>query len=82
MTTYRVAVRIVLTGALCLGTEAVIYACPICFQIEDAHATSGIRAGVGVLMGVTGVVLVGFARFAARVAGRDAAAQSKLTRHQ
>jgi len=67
MTAYRVAVRVVLTGAMFLGAEAAIYACPICFQIEDAHATSGIRAGVGVLMGVTGVVLVGFARFATRL---------------
>jgi hypothetical protein len=82
MTTYRMAVRIVITGALCLGAEAVIYACPICFQIEDAHATSGIRAGVGVLIGVTGVVLAGFARFATHVAGREADAQSELTRHE
>ena len=68
MTTYRVALRVALTIALCLGAETAMYACPICFQIEDAHATSGIRAGVGVLIGVTGVVLGGFVRFAARVA--------------
>jgi hypothetical protein len=68
MTAGRVAVRVAITTALCLGAEAAMYACPICFQIEDAHATNGIRAGVGVLMGVTGVVLVGFVRFARRVA--------------
>jgi hypothetical protein len=68
MTRSRVALRIAITTALCVAAEGAMYACPICFQIDDAHATSGIRAGVGVLMGVTGVVLVAFVRFARRVA--------------
>ena len=68
MSTCRMAVRVAITIALCLGAEAAMYACPICFQIEDAHATSGIRAGVGVLIGVNSVVVGGFVRFATRVA--------------
>ena len=54
--------------AMILAAEAAIHACPICFQIEDARATFGIRAGVGVMMAVTVVVLGAFARFAIRCA--------------
>jgi hypothetical protein len=50
--------------------EAALHACPICFQINDAHMTSGVRAGVGVLIavtiGVVGVCVVFFGRVAKR----------------
>ena len=60
--------RGVLAIAMSLAVEAAVHACPICFQIEDARATIGIRAGVGVMMAVTVVVLGAFARFAIRCA--------------
>jgi len=46
---------------------AALSACPICFQIEDAGVTAGVRAAVVVLGGVTGGVLVGVAVFARRL---------------
>ena len=57
-----------LAALICLTMEAAVHACPICFQIEDARATTGIRAGVGVMMAVTVAVLAGFFRFAIRCA--------------
>ena len=44
---------------------------PGCFQIEDAHLTSGVRAAVGVLMGVTLAVVVPVVGFAVKVARRQ-----------
>ena len=43
------------------------FACPICFQIEDANAIAGVRAGVIVLMAVTVIVLSAVAAFSIRV---------------
>jgi hypothetical protein len=54
--------------ALIAFADATLHACPICFQVEDTNTVNGVRAAVFVLMGVTSVVLVGFAGFAARVA--------------
>ena len=68
MSTRPGIVRAVLVIAMSLAAEAAISACPICFQIEDARATLGIRAGVGVMMVVTVGVLGAFARFAVRCA--------------
>lgn len=68
MRAHHTIARVTLTLAWCLCAQAAMYACPICFQFEDAHVTNGIRAAVGVLMAVTGVVLVGVVRFATRVA--------------
>ncbi len=63
--------RAILTGAICLLADAAVQACPICFQIEDAHAVSGIRAAVGVLFGVTATVVAPVVVFAVRVARRQ-----------
>jgi len=60
--------RVALTAAMCLFADTVIHACPVCFQIEDAHLTSGVRAAVGVLMGVTLTVLAPVVVFAVRFA--------------
>lgn len=51
--------------------SAPLIACPICFQVEDGPTSSGIRAAVFVLMGVTVSVLAGFARFVVRLARRS-----------
>ena len=53
--------------ALIALADATLLACPICFQVEDTNAVNGVRAAVLVLMGVTSVVLIGFAGFAARL---------------
>jgi hypothetical protein len=53
--------------ALIALADATVHACPICFQVEDTNTVNGVRAAVLVLMGVTSVVLVGFAGFAARL---------------
>ena len=50
-----------------LGAGAALSACPICFQVEDAGITGGVRAAVTVLGGVTGGVLIGVAVFARRL---------------
>lgn len=53
-----------------VGSEAAL-ACPICFQVEENATTEGIQAAVLVLMGVTTVVLGGFAKFIAGFVGRQ-----------
>ena len=50
-----------------LGAGAALSACPICFQVEDAGVTAGVRAAVAVLGGITGGVLIGVAVFARRL---------------
>lgn len=55
------------TGIFSLALQAPLFACPVCFQIEDAQAASGVRAAVYVLMGVTVVVLGGFGIFFRRL---------------
>jgi len=58
--------RIALVVVMLPLTEAALHACPICFQTADAHLTSGVRAGVAVLIavtvGVVGVCTVFFGR--------------------
>lgn len=51
----------------CLALQAPLFACPVCFQIEDGQAASGVRAAVYVLMGVTVVVLGGLGIFFRRL---------------
>jgi heme/copper-type cytochrome/quinol oxidase subunit 2 len=63
--------RIGMTLAMALCAEAAIHACPICFQIEDAHVVSGVRAAVAVLMGVTVVVVAPVIVFAVRISRRQ-----------
>jgi heme/copper-type cytochrome/quinol oxidase subunit 2 len=71
MSRVKAIVRIGVTLAVAAGAEAALQACPICFQIEDAHVTSGVRAAVGVLMGVTLAVMAPVVVFAVRFARRD-----------
>jgi heme/copper-type cytochrome/quinol oxidase subunit 2 len=52
------------------ASEAAL-ACPICFRVEESATTDGLRAAVLVLVGVTVVVLGGFARFIVGFAKRE-----------
>ena len=45
-------------------------ACPVCFGGEDPVVRESLNAGIGVLMGVTSIVLGCFARFAVVLARR------------
>jgi len=45
-------------------------ACPVCFGGEDTMMRESLNAGIGVLMGVTTIVLAGFARFIVVLARR------------
>lgn len=46
-------------------------ACPVCFGGEDTIVRESLNAGIGVLLGVTGVVLGLFARFFVMLARRS-----------
>ena len=59
--------RLVVCIVAWLLIETPLFACPVCFQIEDGQAASGVRAAVYVLMGVTVVVLGGFGLFVRRL---------------
>jgi hypothetical protein len=48
-----------------------LFACPICFQVEEGPVTAGVRAAVVVLIGVTVAVLAGFGVFIARFVARE-----------
>ncbi|HEY6357424.1 MAG TPA: hypothetical protein VIX35_04230 [Vicinamibacterales bacterium] len=48
-----------------------LFACPICFQVEEGPVTAGVRAAVVVLIGVTVGVLAGFGVFVARFVARE-----------
>ena len=61
------AARWIVAGLMWLFAGAALFACPICFQVEDAGVKAGVRAAVAVLGGITGAVLVGFAVFARRL---------------
>ena len=71
MSRYAQALRIIVFTAACLGVPAAALACPVCFQVEDGPVVAGVRAGVGVLMAVTCVVLIGFGAFAVRLVRRE-----------
>jgi hypothetical protein len=45
-------------------------ACPVCFGGEDTVMRESLNAGIGVLMGVTAIVLAAFARFFIMLARR------------
>ena len=62
-----------------LAASATAFACPICFQSEPNGATAGVRAAVFVLIGVTVIVLGGFARFVVRFTGRAMGSRLELT---
>ena len=44
--------------------------CPVCFGGEDTPMRESLNAGIGVLMGVTTIVLAAFARFIVVLARR------------
>jgi hypothetical protein len=46
-------------------------ACPVCFGGEDSAARESLNAGIGVLMGVTTIVLATLARFIVVLARRS-----------
>jgi hypothetical protein len=46
-------------------------ACPVCFGGDDTVMRESLNAGIGVLMGVTAIVLAGFARFILLLARRQ-----------
>jgi hypothetical protein len=48
-------------------------ACPVCFGGDDPGMRESLNAGIGVLMGVTGIVLGCFARFFITLARRSRA---------
>jgi hypothetical protein len=52
-------------------TSAVVSACPICFQFDDANTAAGVSTAVFVLAGVTVAVLIPCGCFAWRLARRD-----------
>jgi hypothetical protein len=55
--------------------------CPVCFSGADPVARETLNAGIGVLLGVTAIVLALFARFFIRLARRSRAA-AHLVNHQ
>ena len=59
-----------LAAAFWAAAGSTALACPVCFQIEDGPVTSGVRAAVVVLIGVTVGVLAGFGVFIARFVRR------------
>lgn len=75
---------VVVTIMLALA-DATVLACPICFRVEENATTDGVLAAVGVLLGVTAVVLGAFGTFVIRFARREAGSQvtrSQITRSQ
>jgi hypothetical protein len=46
-------------------------ACPVCFGGEDVVVRESLNAGIGVLLGVTAVVLASFLRFFLSLARRS-----------
>lgn len=64
-------------------------ACPVCFGGEDTLMRESLNAGIGVLVGVTAVVLACFATFIVKLARRsqlaealEPANQSTILNHQ
>ncbi len=45
--------------------------CPVCFTGDDPVVRESLNAGIGVLLGVTGIVLASFARFFLTLARRS-----------
>jgi hypothetical protein len=63
---------LIISGMLlaALAWPTALHACPVCFRMEDGPAADGLRAAVGVLIGVTVVVLGAAARFVVRFTRR------------
>jgi len=60
-----------LTILLVFMARSSLFACPVCFQVEQSPATDGLQAAVLVLMGVTAMVLSGLATFIFKFARRS-----------
>jgi hypothetical protein len=71
-TRWRRGVSAVAASVWCAAGSTTL-ACPVCFRIEEGPVTSGVRAAVVVLIGVTAGVLTGFGVFIARFVRRAAA---------
>ena len=52
-------------------------ACPVCFGGEDTAMRESLNAGIGVLMGVTTIVLACFARLFVAIARRSREAEKR-----
>ena len=57
-------------------------ACPVCFGGEDTVMRESLNAGIGVLMGVTTIVLAGFARLIVVLARRSREASQRPPRRR
>ena len=55
--------------------------CPVCFGGEDTLMRESLNTGIGVLMGVTAVVLACFARFVVTLVRRARFAPLEITHH-
>ena len=62
--------RFLLRLLLVLLVQPALFACPVCFQVEQSATTDGLRAAVLVLVAVTSCVLTGFGIFVFRFARR------------
>ena len=72
-TRWRRGVSSLVAAAFWGAAGSTALACPVCFRIEEGPVTSGVRAAVVVLIGVTVGVLTGFGVFIARFVRRAAA---------
>jgi hypothetical protein len=54
-------------------------ACPVCFGGDDTVMRESLNAGIGVLMGVTVIVLAAFARFFFVLARRSKTTPDPIT---
>jgi len=71
MSRKRSFTRAVATVLMVPMAQAALHACPICFQINDAHMTTGVRTAVGVLVIVTAGVVAPCAVFFRRLMKRQ-----------
>ena len=77
--------RIAFTVLMLLGVPGTLLACPVCFGGEDTVMRESLNAGIGVLMGVTAMVLAVLARFIVVLARRSrehARAEARALREQ
>jgi hypothetical protein len=74
-------VRILAMTIVWLCVPAIALACPVCFQVEDGPVVAGVRAGVGVLIGVTCAVLVGCGAFAVRLVRAEQVPSTREPEH-
>jgi hypothetical protein len=60
--------------------ELLLMACPVCFGGDDIAVRESLNAGIGVLLGVTAIVLGAFLRFFFRLArrAREAMVEDRL----